>query len=93
MWPFDRKRKTENQKSDEPEKESKITFRASDDDITRAINVLKLGGLVINGTAYTSMVPWVARGMKAYHDLDRQAWEGERKARRSGRKKDATIQD
>lgn len=31
-------------------------------------------GTLMNDTVYTQIVPWMARVVKAYQELDREAW-------------------
>lgn len=78
MWPFKRRDATAIETPQPDTKaDSKITLSVHDDDLTRTINILRMGGLVINRTTYNQMVPWMARAVRAYQDLDRQAWESE----------------
>ena len=78
MWPFKRRDAAAIETPQPaPKVDSKITLSVHDDDLTRTINILRMGGLVINQTIYNQMVPWMARAVRAYQDLDRQAWESE----------------
>lgn len=70
MWPFKKIQTPEPEVKKPPQP---ITLSSDDDDITRAINILRISGIGINDTVYRQIVPWMARAIRSYQDLDREA--------------------
>lgn len=77
IWPFKAKPNGEYQSETDPPKKTSITLSASDDAITRAVNIMNASGLVVNNVAYNQIVPWMAHAIRAYQDLDRAAFQNE----------------
>jgi hypothetical protein len=78
MWPFKKQsqyKKSLNQNTTtDVKKKNSVTLTASDDDITWAVNMLSLSGICVNDTVYNQIVPWMARVVSAYQELDRQTY-------------------
>ena len=53
-----------------------VALHPSDNDLTRAENILRVGGMVINATARDIIIPRMANAIRLYRDLDRAALEG-----------------
>lgn len=70
-------KKKEQPKEAIPKTPRQLTLNVEDDDITRAVNMLKASGMSVNELTYTAVVPWMAHAIRAYREMDREKWENE----------------
>lgn len=83
MWPF-KKNTTPSRDTTDIKNSKSVTLAASDNDITRAVNMLNLSGICVNDTVYNQIVPWMARVISAYQELDRQFYTKDDNEQKSG---------
>lgn len=81
-WMFWKKKNKPEPVVEEERKPRQLTLKSTDDDVTRAVNILKASGVAVNSLTYTAIVPWMALAIKAYRELDREDWENERSGSR-----------
>lgn len=63
----------------EVEKRETISLNASDNDLVRAEKICRVAGLAMTQAARDATIPWMARAIKSYQELDRELWEREKK--------------
>ena len=54
-----------------------ITLSQKDDDLTRAEKILISAGIVVNDTVQSVWLPWMARTIVTYQELDKERWRWE----------------
>lgn len=54
-----------------------ITLNQKDDDLTRAEKILISAGIRVSDDIQTQWMPWMARAIVAYQELDKERWRWE----------------